>query len=131
MRFIRKKNKGQALVEMILILPILVLFLFFFYQFAQITLASERIHMAARRGARLYSLGRSEEEVVRSTQDVLRGIPGPPATVTIVRETVIVEKKVKVIPYLEKILPSSYTLPSNCTMTNDPWKDGLPREKKD
>ena len=132
-------NRGQALTEFILIAPILAIILLGTYQFIRINLVAERVHMAAREGARLRSLtkydsgrrrGRavaSDSDIKEKIQEYLKTIPGPLAEVTIGNEVILVTKEVKIIPGLKRFLPDPYKLTASCTMTGDPWMAGINR----
>lgn len=61
---ILKDKKGQALVEMALILPILLLFIFGITEFGRVFATDLVLNHAAREGARAASVGSSDSDVL-------------------------------------------------------------------
>jgi Flp pilus assembly protein TadG len=64
MKFLRKNEKGQAYVETIIVVPVLLLFIAGIVYCSQITGVQRRLLMAARYGAWLYARGQ-EKSVVK------------------------------------------------------------------
>lgn len=62
--------KGQATLELALVLPILILLLFGIVEFGRIFNASLTIAQAAREGARVGAVGGSDEEIVSAVKAV-------------------------------------------------------------
>jgi len=133
---------GQALTEMVIALPILLLLMFGLQQFAQISIAKQKIYMAARYGARLRStlpsatLAQRVQTtmiVQRAVQDYLKSLGKPPAEVSVSyyigREGVTVTKEIPIKGYVKNIFRSPYKLTTFCYMENDPWEWGVPRGK--
>ena len=58
------KEKGQALVEMALILPVLLLLLFGIIEFGRIFSAGLMVNHGAREGARLGAIGAADSEIL-------------------------------------------------------------------
>ena len=137
-RFWRGLPTGQALTEMIIALPVLFILMFGLHQFARISIAKQRLYMAARYGARLMSTLERADDVQRmvmenatktAVQDYLIPLGDPPAIVNIewyqCREGVTVTKEIPIMPYLKGIFSGQHT--ASCYMENDPWEWGKPR----
>ncbi|MGI6587831.1 MAG: TadE/TadG family type IV pilus assembly protein [Peptococcia bacterium] len=65
---IRRQRKGQALVEMALILPLLLLLLFGIIEFGRVMSASIIVTHGARDGARHGAVGATDSEIVTRIQ---------------------------------------------------------------
>jgi hypothetical protein len=63
------KDKGQALVEMALILPVLLLLLFGIIEFGRIFSAGLMVNHGAREGARLGAVGAADSAIVSRVQN--------------------------------------------------------------
>ncbi|HHY05466.1 MAG TPA: pilus assembly protein [Clostridia bacterium] len=68
LRRIRGQGKGQALVEMALLLPLLLLLLFGIIEFGRVMSASLIVTHGAREGARYGAVGATDSEIVTSIQ---------------------------------------------------------------
>ncbi len=64
-----EKEKGQALVEMALVLPILLLLLFGIIEFGRIFSAGLVVNLGAREGARLGAIGATDSAIVTRVQN--------------------------------------------------------------
>lgn len=63
------KKKGQALMEMILVLPILLLFFCGIVDFGRILHAGASLNMVAQESVRLAGLGRTDSEIIEFARD--------------------------------------------------------------
>jgi len=127
-RFV-KTERGQTLVELALVLPVLVLILFGILEFGRIFHSYIVITNAAREGARLGALGKSDEEIIARIREAsplyladsrLRITklepnesarnPGVPLTVEVVYDVELVT------PLISSILPNPITLKSTAVM---------------
>jgi hypothetical protein len=68
-RLIFKNQRGQAMVEMALILPILLLLILGMIEFGRIYASDLMINNAAREGARAASLGAPDEDIIIIIKD--------------------------------------------------------------
>lgn len=140
MRYRRRREKGQALTEMVIVLPVLLLLMFGLHQFARISIAQQRLHMAARYGARLMSTSSHATQVQRyvTTANVRRAVRKyleplgkPPANVSVTyfigREGVTITKEIPIMPYLKGVFTKPHKLTASCYIENDPWEWGVPR----
>jgi Flp pilus assembly protein TadG len=64
-----KKKKGQTLLELALVLPILVLFFCGIIDFGRILHAASTLNMVAQESVRLAGLGKTKEEVTQFAKD--------------------------------------------------------------
>jgi len=69
-----KNQKGQAMVEMALILPILLLLFMGIFEFGRVMNAYLVVNNAAREGARSTALGGSTLQAVQSVEDSFSGL---------------------------------------------------------
>ncbi|MEW6726174.1 TadE/TadG family type IV pilus assembly protein [Desulforudis sp. 1088] len=70
MRSLWRGEKGQSLVEFALILPLLLLLLFGTIEFGRVFSASLVITNAAREGARLGAVGKTDAQITQSVKDM-------------------------------------------------------------
>lgn len=81
----RRGERGQGLVEMAMVLPVLLLLIIGMFEFARAWNAKQVITDAAREGARLAVVGNggTQAEVRAAIETALNnsGIPGPAATI--------------------------------------------------
>ncbi|MDD2433344.1 MAG: TadE/TadG family type IV pilus assembly protein [Clostridia bacterium] len=68
LRKMRREGKGQALVEMALLLPLLLLLLFGIIEFGRVMSASFIVTHGAREGARYGAVGATDSEIVTRIQ---------------------------------------------------------------
>ncbi|SHI69267.1 TadE/TadG family type IV pilus assembly protein [Desulfofundulus thermosubterraneus] len=57
-------NRGQAMVELAIVLPVVILILMGIFEFGRVFYAYQMVTNASREGARLAALGRPDSEVV-------------------------------------------------------------------
>lgn len=123
----RKSHRGQSLVEMALILPILIIILFGIMEFGRVFHAYLVITHAAREGARYGVIAKDVAEIKQKVQDTSPGIEldlandvsvnpatefptGFPLTVRVNYDAELY------IPFLNNILPNPIPLTAESTM---------------
>ena len=124
-----KTERGQTLVELALVLPIIILILFGTLEFGRIFHSYIVITNAAREGARLGALGKSDEEIISRIREVsplyqadtrlriIRLEPNESARNSGVPLTVEVAYDVELVtPIISSILPNPVTLKSTAVM---------------
>jgi Flp pilus assembly protein TadG len=125
-KFIRKKQ-GQALVEMALILPLLILILMGTMEFGRIFHSYLLITNASREGARAGIISGTDPEIKSKVKDVAATLgltddqititPAPSARTRGVPLTVKVDYSVNLItPVLDFIVPNPFSLTASTTM---------------
>jgi Flp pilus assembly protein TadG len=124
---LRRSEKGQALVELALIVPVLLLLVLGVFEFGRLLNAYMTVQHAAREGARLGILGATDAEIesrVLSTAvslDTTRMMVGiAPAkasrtTGTIMTVSVTYSFKV-IVPFIDVLLGSSLPIRSSLSM---------------
>ena len=124
-----KSEKGQSMVELALILPIIILILFGILEFGRIFYSYIVITNAAREGARAGAVGSPDSEIIERIREAAplpnaetnlaitklephedSRTPGIPLTVEVAYDVYLVT------PILEDILPNPITLKSRVTM---------------
>lgn len=127
LRTLRKEERGQALIEMALILPILLLLLSGIVEMGRVGYAYVTVNNAARVGARVASIGGTDQDI---TTAVIQAAPIlDPANVTVQisptpserqsggQVTIQVSYPVNlVIPIISGIMPDPFTVGANMTM---------------
>jgi Flp pilus assembly protein TadG len=78
----RRDERGAALVEFALVLPVLVLFVFGIVEFGRAYSARIQLTSAVREGARAVALGGTPAEAADATKDGAPGLPRDDITVT-------------------------------------------------
>lgn len=68
MKFIKNKN-GQAIVELAIILPVLLIILFGIFEFGRVMNVYLVITSASREGARIAAVGNTDSYIVQKIQD--------------------------------------------------------------
>ncbi|MCG1011539.1 pilus assembly protein [Tepidanaerobacter sp. GT38] len=124
-----KTERGQTLVELALVLPIIILILFGTLEFGRIFHSYIVITNAAREGARLGALGKSDEEIISRIREasplyqadtrlrIIRLEPNESARNSGVPLTVEVAYDVELVtPIISSILPNPVTLKSTAVM---------------
>jgi len=124
-----KTERGQTLVELALVLPIIILILFGTLEFWRIFHSYIVITNAAREGARLGALGKSDEEIISRIREasplyqadtrlrIIRLEPNESARNSGVPLTVEVAYDVELVtPIISSILPNPVTLKSTAVM---------------
>ncbi|MCF8010968.1 MAG: pilus assembly protein [Clostridiales bacterium] len=123
---LRKSRRGQALVELALVIPILILILFGIMEFGRVFHSYLVITHAAREGARNGVISKDINEIKQKAQNASPGLnldinndiainpstptTGDPLTVTINHEVELYT------PVLENILTDPVPLSTSCTM---------------
>lgn len=69
-----KEKKGQALVELALVMPILILLLSGIFEFGRIFSAELIVTHCAREGARLGSVGALDSDIINRVQNTASGL---------------------------------------------------------
>ena len=124
-----KTERGQTLVELALVLPVIILILFGTLEFGRLFHSYIVITNAAREGARLGAVGKSDEEIVSRIREasplyqadcrlrVFRLEPNESARSPGVPLTVEVAYDVELVtPIFSSILPNPVTLKSTAVM---------------
>jgi len=124
-----KTERGQTLVELALVLPVIILILFGTLEFGRLFHSYIVITNAAREGARLGAVGKSDEEIVSRIREasplyqadsrlcVIRLEPNESARSPGVPLTVEVAYDVELVtPIFSSILPNPVTLKSTAVM---------------
>jgi len=120
-----KNNRGQALVEFALVLPVLLLFVVGMMDFGLIINQYIVVAEAAREGARSAALGNTDSAVTTVAKTAASSIDTSQLTVTIspgttrVRGnsvTVTVAKPVAITQFLSSFFPSGLTVQGTTTM---------------
>lgn len=89
MRKLIKQKKGQALVELALILPIILIILFGIIEFGRIYGASLTVNYSAREGARLGVTGATDSEINTRVVDASPNLDATKLAITIVPEQAV------------------------------------------
>lgn len=79
-----KKEKGQALLELALVLPILILLLTGIFEFGRIYSAELIVNHSAREGARLGSVGAQDSAIITRVQNTASGLDTSQLAIVIV-----------------------------------------------
>lgn len=101
----RKKEGGQALAELALILPVLLLILFGIIEFGRVFNAYLVVNHAAREGARLGIVGASDNEITEKVKDSASILNQNELTVTISPSTTYRERGAPLRVQVEYKLP--------------------------
>jgi len=120
-----KNNRGQALVEFALVLPVLVLLIIGSMEFGLVINQYMVLAEAAREGARSAALGGSDTDVITVVQTAASQIDTTQLTITILPAlrirgsgvTVTVRKPVQAItPLISPFFPSGFKMQGAATM---------------
>lgn len=124
-----KSRKGQSMVELALILPVIVLILFGVLEFGRIFYSYIVITHAAREGARAGAVGKTDAEIIARVRDsaplpeadtnlhITRLEPNETARTPGVPFTIEVAYDVELVtPLFDSLLPNPVTLKSRATM---------------
>lgn len=116
-------ERGQAMLEMALVLPLLLLILLGIVDFGRVLLIQQTVTEAARDAARYASIGDTDAEVAQAIADDTRALDhvtwsiSPDPWVSGSPVTVTVEDSVSMIdPLLMTFLGSQYAVKSSITM---------------
>lgn len=120
------KNRGQALVEMALVIPILILLVFGMMDFGRVFNAYLVTTQASREGARSAVLNKTDSEILDAVTAAGKTIDLVPADVTVtpayprtrgVPVTVTVTKNIPILtPKLSQFINTTYTVSSQTVM---------------
>lgn len=66
-----KEEKGQSLVEMALLLPLLLLLLAGIFDFGRLLYSYTHLHLAAQETVRLGGLGRGDDEIIQFAREYI------------------------------------------------------------
>ncbi|MCR3921710.1 MAG: pilus assembly protein [Firmicutes bacterium] len=124
---IPQKEQGQAIVELALVLPVLLLVFMGIIQFGIIMSGQIAVTSAARDGARIAAVGASDTEVTALVEDALSGsvflkeitIHILPAGTRIYGQKVKVQVEADtktIVPFMNKFLGESFSHASDSTM---------------
>jgi competence protein ComGC len=124
-----KRQKGQTLVELALVLPIIILILFGILEFGRIFHSYIVITNAAREGVRLGAVGKPDEEIISRIREtaplyevdtrlqVTRLEPDESARTSGLPMTVEITYDVELVtPLFSSVLPNPVTLKSKAVM---------------
>jgi Flp pilus assembly protein TadG len=122
-----QEEKGQSLVEMALLLPVLLLILVGIIDFGRVLYSYSHLHLATQETARLGGLGKSDSEITQFAKDYIHIGDSSMLNVTITpndvsREsgdyvTVTLEYPMELMtPLLSNILPSPIQLQADSTI---------------
>lgn len=126
-RKVIKDKRGQALVELALVLPLLILMIMGIMEFGRIYHSYLLITNAAREGARLGVVGETDSEIRTRVKDMAVSLNLTDSQISITPEeslrargvplTVKVEYEMDLItPVLDIIIPSPFPLSAKSTM---------------
>lgn len=124
---LQRNEQGQAVVEMALVLPVLLLILFGIVEFGRVFNAYLVVTQAAREGARLGAVGATDSEIVAEVQSASPTLDSAKVAVSISPAaayrtrgqyiTVAVEYPVKIIaPGLNMVLGDTFVVRSQTVM---------------
>jgi len=82
-RKLRKREQGQALVEMALILPLFLLLLFGVIEMGRVGYAYIAVSNAVREGGRVATIGGTDLEIKNSIEDSITSLDSMSLTITI------------------------------------------------
>lgn len=122
-----RDEKGQSLVEMALLLPVLLLLMVGMIDFGRVLYAYSYLHLAAQETVRLGGLGKNDREIVQFAKDYVQLEEAAQLSVTISPPdterssgeyvTVTLEYPLKLYtPFLSEILPSPVKIQTNSTI---------------
>lgn len=126
-RSLIKSNKGQSLVEMAIVLPILLMLVFAIIEFSRVLSSYLIIENLARDAARYGAVGHNDAEIqalIASKNPglnsaVLIATPSPIFTARSRGDTLTVTVKYQVTlvaPFVGEFLPNPYPLETSCSM---------------
>lgn len=78
-----KSQKGQSLVEFALIVPLILLLLFGMFDIGRVLFSAVALEHAAREGARVASVGKTNAEVIASIRNATTGLDSNQVAVSI------------------------------------------------
>ena len=126
----RKKERGQALVELAIVLPILLLILMGIFDFGRIFHGYLSVTTAAREAARQASLGRTDAEIyatafasatpLEAAQLVVTVTPGFNTRTPGTNIEVIIKYQYKILtPIMQKFLPNPFVVIGKAVMKRE------------
>lgn len=122
-----KEEKGQSLVEMALILPVLLLLLIGIFDLGRVLYTSMHLHLATQETVRLGGLGASDAEMTSFAKDyvhigdvsLLEVVIYPPDGQRIPGQYVTVTLEYPMIfftPFVSTVIPTSFKMNANSTI---------------
>lgn len=122
-----KNNRGQALVELALVLPILLLILFGIIEFGRVYNSNIIVANSAREGARVGVVGSTDSEIIAKVKETASTLNTSKLTINITPSsssrvrgaslTVTVQYPVQInTPIISSIVGSTITLSSSSVM---------------
>ncbi|MGE5418106.1 MAG: TadE/TadG family type IV pilus assembly protein [Acidobacteriota bacterium] len=127
LRSLIKSNRGQSLVELAIVLPILLVLIFGIVEFGRVLSAYLIIENLARDGARYGAVGHNDAEIQALIASKNPGLASAvlvatPSPVFSSRSrgdtlTVTVQYQVNLVsPFIDAFLPNPYPLETSCSM---------------
>ncbi len=122
-----KEEKGQSIVEMALLLPILLLLLVGIFDLGRVLYTNIHLHLATQETVRLGGLGASDEEMTQFAKDYIHIGDVTLLEVTINPDeghrvpgeyvTVALEYPIEFFtPFVSKLIPSTFKMNTNSTI---------------
>lgn len=127
LKVFRKREQGQALVELALVLPVLIMLIFGIVEFGRVSNAYLVVTQAAREGARQGTIGGTDTQIVTSVKNSASSLDTTKLTVSIspvqVYRTRGASLEVQVqypvninIPVISSVLPNPITVKGKTVM---------------
>lgn len=119
-----KSQKGQSLVEFALIVPLILLLLFGMFDIGRVLFSAVALEHAAREGARVASVGKTNADVIASINNATTGLDSSRVSVSISTEArtsgenieIHLSYPVSMINPLMRSFQSSFTISSKSVM---------------
>lgn len=107
-------RKGQALVEFVLILPIMILILFTIFDFGNILSSKNKLESTSTDIARLVRNGSTQEEIKKDYPEITVNI-----TENNNEKKIEIHEEIKIItPFLDRILGNPFKIKTERTVVN-------------
>ncbi|HBT20210.1 MAG TPA: pilus assembly protein TadE [Peptococcaceae bacterium] len=126
LRFFARDCRGQALVELAMVIPILLMLLFGVIEFGRIFNAYLMVNQASREGARIAAVGGSDEEITMTVENFLAPLETQKVKILIEPQeerisgegvSVTVEYQVDIIaPIISSIVPDPFNVSATTVM---------------
>ncbi len=122
-----KEEKGQSLVEMALLLPILLLVLVGIFDLGRVMYTQMHLHLATQETVRLGGLGASDEEMIQFAKDfvnvgdvtLLEVTINPTENNRVSGDYVTVSLQYPIqffTPFVSRVIPSTFKMTANSTI---------------
>lgn len=122
-----KEERGQSLVEMALLLPVLLLLIVGIIDFGRILYSYSHLHMATQETVRLGGLGKTDSEIIQFARDYIHLGDSSELTVSITPNegnrdsgdyvTVTLQYPIELLtPLLSEIIPNPVQLQADSTI---------------